>query len=254
MNIANKVAIITGGASGMGAETARHLATLKTKIAILDNNIEAAKQVAEELGGLAVECDISDSVAVEKAINSVIKAFSCIHIAVNCAGIAPAARIVGREGPMPLDDFNRAIQINLVGTFNVMRLVAAQMIAQEAMGDDGERGVIINTASVAAFEGQIGQAAYSASKGGIVALTLPAAREFAKFGIRVMAIAPGVIATPMMATMTDEVAKSLSDSVPFPKRLGKPSEYAHLVQHIIENAYLNGEVIRLDGGLRMSGR
>lgn len=252
MELKNKIAIITGGASGMGAATARCLAGKGMSVAILDKAPQTGESMAQEIAGLYVAVDVSDDDSVKKAIEFVVKELGEIHVCVNCAGIAPAARIVGRNGPMAIEDFQKVIQINLVGTFNVMRYAAARMVQQNPVNDQGERGVIINTASIAAFEGQLGQAAYSASKGGVAALTLPAAREFGQWGIRVMCIAPGVIATPMMAGMPQEVSESLTSAVPFPKRMGEPSEYASLVEHIIENAYLNGSIIRLDGGMRMS--
>lgn len=254
MEIQNKIALITGGGSGMGAATAKHLATLGAKVAVLDINAKAAEQTANDVNGIACECNVFDENSVMKALTKIIESFKEIHICINCAGIGPASRIVGRDGPMPLDDFHRVIHVNLLGTFNMMRLVAAQMYQQEAVNKDKERGVIINTASVAAFDGQIGQAAYSASKGGVVAMTLPAAREFGKFGIRVMTIAPGIMQTPMMAAMPESVQTSLAEAVTFPKRLGHANEYAKLAQHIIENSYLNGEVIRLDGGIRMQAK
>lgn len=254
MEIKNQVAVITGGGSGMGAETARHLAQLGAKIVLLDTRLDQALMIAKEIDGLAIASDVSDANSVKQAIQQAVDQFDAITICVNCAGIAPAQRIVGREGAMPLDEFRRVIEINLIGTFNVMRLCAEQMIRQKPLNNDGERGVIINTASVAACEGQVGQAAYSASKGGVVALTLPAARELAKWGIRVMTIAPGIIATPMMANMPREVQTSLVAAIPFPQRLGKPQEYARLVEEIIRNAYLNGSMIRLDGAIRMSAK
>ncbi len=251
MELTDKVALITGGASGMGAATALWLAKRGVRIAILDRDPDSADRLAKEISGFSVQTEVSDSESVKNAINTTVAQWGDIHICINCAGIAPAARIVSRQGPMALEDFQRVIQINLVGTFNVMRLAAAQMMRQNSVNADGERGVIINTASIAAFEGQIGQAAYSASKGGVCALTLPAAREFAQFGIRVMAIAPGIIDTPLMTKMPEEVKQNLSASIPFPKRFGNPNEYAMLVQQIIENSYLNGSVIRLDGAMRM---
>jgi NAD(P)-dependent dehydrogenase (short-subunit alcohol dehydrogenase family) len=246
-------AIVTGGASGLGAEVARQLARAGAKVSVLDVNVEQAQRVAQEVGGLAVLCDVSSSPSAEAAVQQAREAHGPARVLVNCAGIGTAQRIVGRQGPMALDAFERVIKVNLVGTFNMLRLAAADMTQLEALAD-GERGVIVSTASVAAFEGQIGQAAYAASKGGIVSLTLPAAREFAQFGIRVCAIAPGLFETPLLAGLPPEAQKSLSDSVPFPKRLGQPSEFAMLVQHIIENSFLNGEVIRLDGALRMQGK
>ena len=252
MTPSGKAAIVTGGASGLGAETARALARAGAKVSILDVNLDQAQAVAREIGGAAIPCDVTDASSAESAISIAREKHGPARVLVNCAGIAPGKRIVGREGPMPLADFTRVIQVNLIGTFNMMRLAAAEMSTLEPIGD--ERGVIVSTASVAAFEGQIGQAAYAASKGGVASLTMPAARELAQFGIRVLAIAPGIMLTPMMTGMTEEVQKSLGASVPFPKRMGRPSEYAALVLHCIENEYLNGEVIRLDGALRMQPR
>lgn len=247
MDTQQKVALITGGASGMGAATVTYLKQIGMKVAVLDLKINPDAD-------LSVETDVSNSESVSDAIKQIIEKLAAIHVAVNCAGIAPAARIVGKNGPMPLSSFQQVIEINLLGTFNVMRLVAAQMMQQQPVNQDNERGVIINTASIAAFEGQIGQSAYSASKGGIVAMTLPAAREFSQFGIRVMAIAPGIFTTPMMEQMPEQVRQHLAAGVPFPPRLGQVQEYSRLVQHIIENPYLNGSVIRLDGALRMAAK
>jgi NAD(P)-dependent dehydrogenase (short-subunit alcohol dehydrogenase family) len=252
MEIKNTAALITGGASGMGAATARLLSKLGAKITLLDLNVSEAEKVANEIGGIALECDVTKSESVEKAIAAAQAKHGAARICINCAGIVHGKRMVGKEGPMPLSEFERVIQINLIGTYNVMRLAAAAMILLPLVGE--ERGIIINTASVAAYEGQIGQTAYSASKGGIVALTLPVARELAQFGIRVMTIAPGLVDTPMFSKITPEARESLFASVPFPHRLAKPEEYAHLAQHIIENTMLNGEVIRLDGALRMAPR
>lgn len=249
MDIQKTVAVITGGGSGMGAETARQLAKSGSQVVLLDQNINAAEKIANEINGLAIACDVSNSSAVEQAFTQLPK--GPLRICVNCAGIAPAERIVGKLGAMPLEHFENVIRVNLIGTFNVMRCAAHIMMSLNPANQDGERGVIINTASVAAYEGQLGQAAYSASKGGVVSMTLPAAREFAAFGIRVMTIAPGIIETPMMLHMTDAVQESLLASVPFPKRFGKTEEYASLVKEIIQNPLLNGSVIRLDGALRM---
>ena len=253
MEIKNAVAVVTGGASGLGEGTARSLAAAGAKVAILDMGLEKAKSVADEIGGIAVECNVADAASAEAAMAAVADQLGPCAVAVNCAGVAPAGRIVGREGPMDLEAFNRVIQVNLVGTFNIMRLAAAQMQTRDA-NEDGERGVIVSTASVAAFEGQIGQAAYAASKGGVVSLTLPAAREFAKTGIRVNAIAPGLFGTPMLLGMPQEVQDSLASTLPFPSRFGKPSEYAKLVLHMIDNPIMNGEVVRLDSALRMQPR
>ncbi len=250
MNLNGQTALVTGGASGLGAQTARQLAHRGAKVALLDVNLDLARSVASDIGGVAIACDVSSAASAEAAVLQARETHGPARILVNCAGVATAQRIVGRDGPLALDAFARVIHINLIGAFNLMRLAAADMMTLEALSD-GERGVIVSTASVAAFEGQIGQAAYAASKGGIVSLTLPAAREFAQFGIRVCAIAPGLFATPLLNTLPPNVQKTLGDSIPFPKRLGQPSEFAMLVQHIIENQFLNGEVIRLDGGLRM---
>jgi NAD(P)-dependent dehydrogenase (short-subunit alcohol dehydrogenase family) len=252
MNLLGQPVIVTGGASGLGAETARTLARAGAKVSILDVNLDEAQAVAKEIHGEAIPCDVTEATSAGSAFAIAREKFGPARVLVNCAGIAPGKRIVGREGPMPLADFTRVIQVNLTGTFNMMRLAAADMSTLELIGD--ERGVIVSTASVAAFEGQIGQAAYAASKGGVASLTMPAARELAQFGIRVLAIAPGIMLTPMMTGMSEEVQASLGASVPFPKRMGKPSEYAALVLHCIENQYLNGEVIRLDGALRMPPR
>lgn len=252
MDLQNKVAVITGGASGMGAATAEHLAGLGVKVALLDMNEEAVSTKAAALGGVGLACNVADSAAVEAAVASITKQLGDVHLCINCAGIAPAKRMVGREGAMPLEDFERVINVNLVGTFNVMRVVATQMSSQEPVTESGERGVIVNTASVAAFDGQVGQAAYSASKGGVVSMTLPLARELSRVGIRVMTIAPGIMATPMMAAMPEKVQDGLAQSVTFPKRMGDADEFAKLVTHIACNEYLNGEVIRLDGAIRMA--
>ncbi|WP_448207039.1 SDR family NAD(P)-dependent oxidoreductase [Azospirillum sp. sgz302134] len=251
MQINGQAAIVTGGASGMGAETARHLAKLGAKVTVLDMNEAAVKQVAQEIGGLGLLCDVSNAESAEKAVAEARAAHGPARVLVNCAGVAPAKRIVGRDGPMPLDDFRKVIEVNLIGTFNMLRLAAADMGKLDAL-ESGERGVIVSTASVAAYEGQIGQAAYASSKGGIVALTICAARDLARSGIRVMTIAPGLIGTPMLLNMPQEVQDSLAASVPFPKRFGRPEEYARLVQHILENEMLNGDVIRLDGAIRMA--
>jgi NAD(P)-dependent dehydrogenase (short-subunit alcohol dehydrogenase family) len=253
MRIEGHAALVTGGGSGLGAATARALAKAGAKVALLDINEAAAKAVAAEIGGTAVRCDVADAASAEAAVAAARAVHGPARILINCAGIGVAQRIVGRDGPMPLADFKRVIDINLVGSFNLMRLAAADMMPLAAL-EDGERGVIISTASVAAFEGQIGQAAYSASKGGIAALMLPAAREFARAGIRVNAIAPGIFATPMLAGLPKEAQDSLGAAVPFPARLGRPEEYARLALDIIGNAMLNGTTIRLDGALRMAPR
>jgi NAD(P)-dependent dehydrogenase (short-subunit alcohol dehydrogenase family) len=253
MDIKGHSAIVTGGASGLGAATARALAAAGAKVAVFDVNAKAAAEVAIDIGGIALTCDVSDAGSAEAAVKKAAADHGPARILINCAGVGPAKRIVGRDGPMPLADFERVIKINLIGSFNMLRLVGAAMQPLEAL-TDGERGVIVSTASVAAFEGQIGQAAYASSKGGVAALTLPAAREFAQFGIRVLAIAPGIFGTPMLRALPQEVQDSLGASVPFPKRLGEPREFAALAMHMIRNTYLNGEVIRLDGALRMAPR
>jgi NAD(P)-dependent dehydrogenase (short-subunit alcohol dehydrogenase family) len=246
-------ALVTGGGSGLGAATAAKLAALGAKVALLDVNVEAARAVAADIGGIAIACDVADADLTAAAIAEARSKHGPARILVNCAGIAPAKRIVGRDGAMLLVDFERVIKVNLIGTFNALRLAAADMANLDPLADD-ERGVIVSTASVAAFEGQIGQAAYAASKGGVASLMLPAARELAQFGIRVCAIAPGIFATPMLRGLPEDVQQSLAASVPFPKLLGKPEQYADLALHIIENRYLNGEVIRIDGALRMAPR
>jgi NAD(P)-dependent dehydrogenase (short-subunit alcohol dehydrogenase family) len=253
MDVKGQAAIVTGGASGLGAACARTLAAGGAKVAVLDVNQKAAAEVAIDINGIAIACDVADSASAEAAVQKAAADHGPARILINCAGIGPAKRIVGRDGPMPLADYERVIRVNLIGTFNMMRLAAAGMQALPAFAD-GERGVIISTASIAAFDGQIGQSAYSSSKGGVVSLTLPAAREFAQFGIRVLAIAPGIFGTPMLRALPQEAQDSLGASVPFPKRLGEPREFAALVMHCVHNVYLNGEVIRLDGALRMAPR
>ncbi|WP_273010029.1 MULTISPECIES: SDR family NAD(P)-dependent oxidoreductase [Spongiibacter] len=246
-------AIVTGGASGLGEGAARALAAAGCKVAIFDLQEARGREVAAELGGLFVRCDVSSAESAEAAFAAAREAHGPCGIAVNCAGIAPGSRILGKNGPMPLENFDKVIQVNLVGSFNIMRLAAADMATREANAD-GERGVIVSTASVAAFEGQIGQVAYSASKGGVVSMTLQAARELARDGIRVNTIAPGLFMTPMMAGFTQDVQDSLAATLPFPQRLGKPSEYGLLVEQIVKNPILNGETIRLDCALRMAPR
>ena len=255
MQIKDKVFLVTGAGSGLGAATARKLAEGGAKVVLLDLNREAGEKVAAELGANArfVETDVASESSAVNAVQAAISAFGAIHGLVNCAGVAPAEKVVGKEGPHKLESFTRTININLIGTFNMLRLAADAML-KNAPDEGGERGVIVNTASVAAFEGQLGQAAYAASKGAIVALTLPVAREFARSGIRCLTIAPGIMETPMLLGMPAEVQESLNKMVPFPTRMGKPSEYAALVRHIAENSYLNGEVIRLDGAIRMGAK
>ena len=253
MEINGHAAVVTGGGSGLGAATAFALARAGAKVACLDVDLDRARAVAHKIGGHAAACDVTEAGQATAALAEARGKHGACRILINCAGVGPAKRIVGRDGPMPLADFERVIRINLIGTFNMMRLAAAEMQGLAPLAD-GERGVIITTASVAAFEGQIGQAAYSASKGGVAALTMPAAREFAQFGIRVMCIAPGIFETPMLMAIPEEARQSLAAAVPFPKALGRPDQFAFLARHIIENSYLNGEVIRLDGALRMAPR
>ncbi|MFT5113037.1 MAG: NAD(P)-dependent dehydrogenase (short-subunit alcohol dehydrogenase family) [Parasphingorhabdus sp.] len=251
MQLEGQTAIITGASSGMGAATAQYLSQHGVKVGLLDINRQALESVAELTGGLAVSCNVTSGADMESAVAEVTEKLGLARILVCCAGIAPAKRIVGRDGPMDLEAFRQVIEVNLIGTFNAMRVSATAMTTAEPVTESGERGVIINTASVAAYEGQIGQAAYASSKAGIVGLTLPAAREFSRFGVRVMTIAPGLIGTPMLMGMPEEVQDRLAASVPFPKRFGQPEEYARLVEHIITNEMLNGDVIRLDGAIRL---
>ena len=255
MQIADNVFIVTGAASGLGAATAHMLVKAGAKVMLVDLNADAVAAQALKLGDQArsVVADISQADAAQAAVEAAVATFGGLNGLVNCAGIVRGEKILGKNGPHALESFSQVINVNLIGSFNMLRL-AAEAIAQTTADAGGERGVIINTASVAAFDGQIGQAAYAASKGAIASLTLPAARELARFGIRVMTIAPGIFETPMMAGMTPQVRESLAAGVPFPARLGKPDEYASLVRHIIENSMLNGEVIRLDGALRMAAK
>lgn len=250
MDVKGIAAVVTGAASGLGAATARALSAAGAKVSLLDMNVTTAAELAGEIGGVAVQCDVADADSAEAAFRDAREIHGPARISVSCAGIAPPAKIVGRDGPQDLETFARTININLIGTFNVMRLAAADMKGLDPM-EGGERGVIVNTASIAAFEGQIGQAAYAASKGGVAAMTLPSAREFSRSGIRVLAIAPGIFGTPMLFGLPDEVQDSLGQQVPFPPRLGDPAEYAKLVLHMVDNMMLNGEVIRLDGALRL---
>ncbi|ASU37028.1 3-hydroxyacyl-CoA dehydrogenase [Herbaspirillum sp. meg3] len=254
MKLQGQAALVTGGASGLGAEVVRQLVQGGARVTILDVNIEGAQALAKEVGGHAAACDITDTASVEAALASARAAHGPARILINCAGIGGAKRLVGKDGvAMPLEDFSRIINVNLIGTFNMIRLAAAEMIAQEPL-EDGERGVIVATASVAAYDGQVGQAAYAASKGGITSLTLPLARDLAQFGVRVMTIAPGLFLTPLLYKLPEEVQQSLAASIPFPKRLGKAEEFAQLAVHIVGNLSLNGEVIRLDGALRLPPR
>jgi len=253
MDPKGQVALITGGASGLGAATAQVLAEAGAKVALLDVNEKAAGELAAKLGGVAAACDVTDEASAVAAIAKVKEKLGAPRILVSCAGVGPAKRILGRDGPMPLADYRKVIEINLIGTFNMMRLAAAEMAKLDPL-PGGDRGVVVNTASVAAFDGQIGQAAYSSSKGGVAALTLPAAREFSQFAVRVMTIAPGIFGTPMLRALPQEAQDSLGASVPYPKRLGDPREYGELVAAIVRNGYLNGEVIRIDGALRMAPR
>lgn len=258
MDIAGHAALVTGGASGLGAATARELARLGAKVAVLDRNAEGAKAVAAEIGAngqaVGIGCDICDTASVIAALAAASAAHGPARLLMNVAGIGSAKRIVGKDGsPAPLEDFDRVVRINLSGTYNITRLAVAEMVKLEPL-EDGERGVIVNTASVAAFDGQVGQEAYSASKGGIVGMTLPLARDLAQHGVRVCTIAPGLFLTPLMAELPQAVQESLAASIPFPRRLGKPEEFAELAAGIIRNRSLNGEVIRLDGALRMAPR
>jgi len=255
MQISGKVFVVTGAGSGLGAAVARMATDAGGKVVIVDVNAEAGMAMAAEIGAQARYCraDVTREEDGKAAIDLAVSTFGRLDALVNCAGVAPGEKILGREGPHRLDSFARAVTVNLVGTFNMLRL-AAEAMALNSPGPGGERGVIINTASIAAFDGQIGQAAYAASKGGVASLTLPAARELARHGIRVVTVAPGIFRTPMMASLPEEVQQSLGASVPFPNRLGDPAEYAALVRHICENQMMNGEVLRLDGALRMAAK
>lgn len=253
MNISGKVAIVSGGGSGLGAATARLLAEQGAKVAVIDLNMSAAEAVANEIGGLAVSGNVTSEDEVSAALDHIETTLGIPQIVVNCAGIGTAKRILGRDQVHPLGDFSRVINVNLIGSFNLLRL-AAERIAKAEPDDNNERGVIVLTSSIAAYDGQVGQIAYAASKGGINAITLPAARELAQFGIRVLTIAPGLFKTPLMEELPEAVQQSLGESIPFPKRLGKPEEFAKMVLHCAENSFLNGEVIRLDGSLRMAPR
>jgi NAD(P)-dependent dehydrogenase (short-subunit alcohol dehydrogenase family) len=243
--------VVSGGASGLGRATAQRFAQAGAKVAVLDRNEALAAEVAREVSGISIACDVADPKSVESAFARAVSELGSVRVSVSCAGIGWAGRIVGKEGPHPFESFVKTIEINLFGTFNLLRFAAAHMSKLEPL-ETGERGVIVQTASVAAYDGQIGQAAYAASKGGVVSMTLPAARELARFGVRVMTIAPGLFATPMMAGLPPEAQAALAASVPFPSRLGDPSEYASLALHIAENPMLNGETIRLDGAIRLA--
>jgi 3-hydroxyacyl-CoA dehydrogenase/3-hydroxy-2-methylbutyryl-CoA dehydrogenase len=253
MDIASKVVVVTGGASGLGEATVRRFASLGAKVAVLDINDERGEAIADELGvgAMYARINVVDEVSVQKALAAVIGTFGAIHVCCNFAGISNAIKTVGKDGAFPLEDFRRVIDVNLVGTFNVLRLAAIEMAGNEADPDNGDCGVIINTASIAAYEGQMGQAAYSASKGGVVSMTLPIARDLSRYGIRVNAIVPGLIHTPMFDSLSKEVIRTLSESPLYPQRLGRPDEVAHLAQFIVENGYVNGECIRIDAGIRL---
>ena len=253
MQVQGNAAVVTGAASGLGEATARALAAAGAKVALLDFNLEGAEKVAAEIGGVAVKCDVSSAASAEAAVALAAAEHGPARVLVNCAGVVNPGRMVGREGPLALDAFRKVIEVNLIGSFNLMRLVAAGA-ARLDPEEGGERGVLISTASIAAYDGQIGQPAYAASKAGVAGLTLPAARELASSGIRVMTIAPGIMETPMLLGMPPEVQEALGKTVPFPARMGKPAEFAALVEHIFGNAYLNGEVIRLDGAIRMAAK
>lgn len=253
MEIAGQTAIVTGAAQGLGAAVAALFAEEGAKVALIDRNAEALAHQAKAIGGFAQSCDVADPAGAADAIAAIVRQLGPPRVLVNCAGIAPAKRVLGREGPMDLAAFDAVVRVNLIGSFNMLRLAAAAMSAAPPLEDD-ERGVIISTASVAAFEGQVGQAAYSASKGGVVAMTLPIARELAQFGIRVLAIAPGIFETPLLQTLPPEAQATLGASIPFPRRFAKPREFADLVLHMVRNRALNGEVVRLDGALRLPPR
>lgn len=253
MQIKGLAALVTGGGSGLGAATAAHLASLGARVTCADINLAAAQVQAEKIGGLGVACDVADAASGQAAFAAAREAHGPCRILVNCAGIGTPGRIVGRDGPLALESFERVVRVNLIGSFNMLRLAAAEMSAADPF-EDGERGVIVNTASIAAFDGQVGQPAYAASKGGVVGMTLPAARELARVGVRVVTIAPGLFHTPMVDILPPEAQASLAASIPYPARLGNPAEFAALVAHIAENRFLNGETIRLDGALRMAPR
>ena len=253
MNVAGETAIVTGAASGLGRACAQLLAAKGARVGVIDLNEAGAQEVAREMGGVAAACDVADGPSGQAAVEAIVAKLGAPRVLVNCAGIGPPKRVLGRDGPMPLADFERIIRVNLIGTFNMIRLVAAHM-ATLAPLPTGGRGAIVATASIAAYDGQIGQAAYAASKGGVVGMVLPIAREFAQVGIRVNAIAPGIFATPLLASLPQDAQDSLGRSVPYPARLGDPQEFAALMLHIVENDYMNGETVRIDGALRMAPR
>ena len=255
MEIKGSVAVVTGGASGLGEATVRNYVEGGGRVSILDLQEDKGQALASELGDSAIFCptNVTDEKSVQSAIDKTVEKFGAIHIAVNCAGVGDAAKVLGKGGPMPMDSFNRVVQINLIGTMIVIRLAAEKMVANPP-NEDGEKGVVINTASVAAYDGQIGQASYSASKAGIIGMTLPIAREFAEYGLRIVTIAPGLFETPLLMSLPEKVKVALGKMVPFPNRLGKPSEFALLARQIVENPMLNGETIRLDGAIRMAAK
>jgi NAD(P)-dependent dehydrogenase (short-subunit alcohol dehydrogenase family) len=255
MEIKDSVAVVTGGASGLGEATVRNYVEGGGLVSILDLQEEKGQALASELGDSAIFCsaNVTDEQSVQSAIDKTLEAFGAVQIAVNCAGVGDAAKVLGKGGPISMDDFNRVVQINLIGTMNVIRLAAEKMVAN-APNEEGEKGVVINTASVAAYDGQIGQASYSASKAAIIGMTLPIAREFAAYGLRIVTIAPGLFETPLLMALPEKVKDALGKMVPFPNRLGKPSEFALLARQIIENPMLNGETIRLDGAIRMAAK
>lgn len=252
MNLKDMAVLVTGGASGLGEATVLHLAQQGARVAILDVQRERAEALAQRVGGIAFHCDVTDPTSAANAIASARERHGVARVLVNCAGGGGARRVVGKDGPMPLEDFVKVVNLNLFGSFNMTRLAAADMMAADPI--DGERGLVLFTTSVAAYEGQIGQSAYTASKGALAALTIQLAREFAQFGVRVMALAPGIFETPLLGTASPEVQQALAQAIPFPKRLGRPQEYAELVGHVVTNPYLNGEVIRIDGAVRLGPR
>ena len=255
MKIEGHAAVVTGGGSGLGEAVARELAKRGARVAVLDVSLEGAQRVAAEIGGIALRCDITDEAQAIAAFDAAAAAHGEARMLMNIAGIGGAKRVISKDGqPAPLADFKRVVEVNLIGSYNMVRLFAARAAKLAVLDDSGERGVIVNTASVAAFDGQVGQEAYAASKGGVVAMTLPLARDLAQWGIRVATLAPGLFRTPLLAQLPAEVQQSLAASIPFPKRLGEPSEFAALAAHVVENGHLNGEVIRLDGALRMAPR